>query len=115
MRFIPLPLIPPSLSLPVSLSLSLPSFSNLSLSAVAGGDQRGDRGGVHGGPSLHQQDQVGGQVHGEALSPAGEPAAGVSSQDGGDGPRALLLPAPHLTGQPGHLGVRKCRHHNQLE
>lgn len=64
----------------------------------AGGDQRRHRGGVHRGPSLHQQDQVGGEEHGEALPPAGEHAAGVPPQDGGDGPGAVVLPAPHLSG-----------------
>lgn len=65
----------------------------------AGGNQRRHRGGVHRGPPLHQQDQVGGEEHGEALPPAGEHAAGVPPQDGGDRQGAVLLPAPHLSGE----------------
>lgn len=44
---------------------------------AAGGDQRCNRGGIHSGTPLHQQDQVRGEEHGEALPPAGEHAAGV--------------------------------------
>lgn len=75
------------------LSTSLPHSSS------ARGDHWCDRGGVHSGSPLHQQDQVGGEVHGEALPSPGEPSDGVSPQDGGDWQRAVLVSPPHFTGE----------------
>ncbi|CAM5168890.1 unnamed protein product [Eretmochelys imbricata] len=63
---------------------------------AAGGDQRGHRGGVHGRPALHQQDQGGGEGGGEAMPPAGGAAGRVPAEDGRDGPGAGRLPAAHL-------------------
>lgn len=71
----------------------------LSFSLLASGDQWCNRGGVHCGPPLYQQDQVGGEEHGEALPSAGEHAAGVPPQDGRDWKGAFLLPAPYLSGK----------------
>lgn len=56
------------------------------------------RGGVHACPPVHQQDQVRGEVHGEALPAPGQPPGRVPAQDGGDGQGAVLLPPPCRTG-----------------
>lgn len=73
-------------------------------SSPARGDHRSDRGGVHCRPSLHQQDKVRGEIYGEALPPPGKPSAGVPPQDGGDGPRAVVMSAAHFTGGTGNIG-----------
>lgn len=97
-------------SLPRPLSLPRSIFSrqfrrsfkrlspSLSPSSSAHGDHRRDRGGVHRGSPLHQQDKVGGEVHGEALPQPGKPSDGVPPQDGGDGQGDVLLPPPHFPG-----------------
>lgn len=74
-------------------------FPSMPHSSSAHGDHRRDRGGVHRGSPLHQQDKVRGEVHGEALPPPGKPPDGVSPQDGGDGQGDVLMPPPRFSGE----------------
>lgn len=82
---------------PLHISAGLLTSSPSHLSP-AHGDHWSDRGGVHCGSPLRQQDKVRGQVHDEALSKPGNPSDGVSPQDGGDRQGTVLMPPPHITG-----------------
>ena len=56
-------------------------------------------GGVHGGPALHQQDEVGGEEPRAALRHAGDVARRRQAQARGRHRRAVQLQAAHPTGE----------------
>jgi len=62
------------------------------------GVQRRHGGGVHHGPPLHQQDEVRGEVPGEAQQAPGEQPGRHQPQGAGQREGAGLLPAAHLPG-----------------
>lgn len=76
--------------------------------AVGGEGERLRSGGrVHGGPPLHQQDEVGSEVSGEPQQAAGERAGRRPPQDPGQREGAGFLSAAHLPGNK-HLGNSGC-------
>lgn len=71
---------------------------------TATGEQRPDWWRVHHGSSLHQQDEVRGEDHGQTQQAAGEHHGRQQPEDEPDGDRADSRPAPHLPGKHGQCG-----------
>ena len=67
------------------------------------GEWLGGGGGVHPGSSLHQQDEVRGEVSGEPQQAAGERSGRRPPQDPSQREGAGILSAAHLTGKQQHL------------